>query len=226
MNIFDKSCTNECKSCCSILNLHVGPGNWRSPYQEPHSRRYKWGQKSWGFSGPFPNKYVLSMSCFVSSYSGHCQAEKNSCFEKNVTFPELWRCLVHSTSNNFMCNKVKSDRGCTETPELRAKCLCKSKQHWQSPWPPSLSGPLTEQADDIGSTWGVDEDAGKSSHHNSCETWVGLIIFNACSRLTRGMCAGGGGGSLWWQRGWSVWLMQGADWVSLHLCFEWQLQGS
>lgn len=28
------------------------------------------------------------------------------------------------------------------------------------------------------------------------------------------------------KRGWSMWLMQDADWVPLHLNFEWQLQGS
>lgn len=37
-----------------------------------------------------------------------------------------------------------------------------------------------------------------SSHHNSCEAWVGFVFFNACSWLTRGvwgMCACVGGGN-------------------------------
>lgn len=75
MNIFGESFTNECTSC-SHLNLHAGPGNWWSPYQEPHSWSYKRGQK-----GPFPNKYPLSMSRLISAYSGHCQAKKQLLWE-------------------------------------------------------------------------------------------------------------------------------------------------
>lgn len=86
---------------------------------------------------------------------------------------------------------------------------------------------------EVGSTWG--ESMRKQSRqafitHVNHELAYNLLMLAV--GLTRRGCAGGreggrgGGCQLGGKRGWSMWLMQDADWVPLHLSFEWQLQGS